>query len=65
MSPIVESQQEEWIGVRKASEIANCSMYAMQKFAIAGMVRAKLLPPFRTVYARSDVESVAKAFGNV
>jgi hypothetical protein len=62
MSPIIDEQQEEWVGVRKASEIMGCSMYAIQKYAIAGKVRAKLRPPFRTVYSRSDVEEIARSF---
>ena len=62
MSPLVADQQDEYVGVRRASQLAGCSMYAVQKFAIVGIVRTKLLPPFRTVYNRADLEAAAQAF---
>jgi hypothetical protein len=65
MSPVVDEQQDEWIGVRRASQIAGVSPYSLQKFAIAGVIRTRLRPPFRTVYSRADAEAVARSFASL
>ena len=33
MSPVVDEQQETWIGIREAATIVGCSPYSLQKLA--------------------------------
>ncbi len=64
MAPFVDEHQEEWIGVRRAAEAIGCSPYCVQKFAVVGKIRVKLLPPFRTLYSRTDAETVGRSFAS-
>ena len=36
MSPVVDEQQETWIGIREAADIVGCSPYSLQKLALMG-----------------------------
>ena len=61
MSVATETERRPWIGVREAAEILSCSPYSIQKYAIHGVIRSRLVPPYKTLYSREDVETVARA----
>lgn len=62
MSPAPKIEEAEWIGVKRASRILHATPYAVLRSATAGTIRTRLEPPFRTVFNRSDVESLATSF---
>jgi hypothetical protein len=61
MSPVI-TENDEWIGVRRAASIAGTTCYSLKTAALAGLIRTRLRPPFRTVFHRGDVEAMRAAF---
>ena len=62
MSAAAPAQEDQWIGVREAAAILDTTCYSLKTAALAGLIRTKLRPPFRTVFSRADVETMREAF---
>jgi len=62
MSPVIDADRQEWVGLRKAAAILETTPYSLKSCALAGLVRTKMRPPMRALYNRADCEAAAAAF---
>ena len=65
MSPAIDTEQDDWIGVREAARIVGTTCYSLKTAALAGCIRTKLRPPLKVVFSRADVVAMAAAFAHV
>jgi hypothetical protein len=62
MAQVVDSDREAWIGVRQAAVILGTTPYSVKSAALSGLIKTRLVPPFRTVFRRADVEAMREGF---
>ena len=60
--PAVETARDRWVGIGRAADLVGCSPYSIQKYALAGSIRTRLIPPFKTVFCLEDLEKLAQSF---
>ena len=57
----VPETERQWVGVRRAAEVAGLTHYSVQKAAVAGRIRSRSVPPFATVFYLPDVQALAES----
>ncbi len=59
--PVIDPHAEAWLNGRQACKLAGCAAGALQRAALFGFIRAKLIPGVPPRYHRGDVEKFARS----
>jgi hypothetical protein len=55
------SAGSDWIPLTHAAKLAACTPYTVKTATIGGLIKARVLPGFPTLYSRADVLAFANA----
>lgn len=60
MQPIASAESSEWINGNTARQLLDCTITALQRAALVGLIRVRLIPGMPPRYNRADVERYAQ-----
>ena len=60
---VTERSGQDWIPLTRAAKLAEATPYTIKTAVIGGLIKARVLPGFPTLYSRSDVLRFVQAEG--